>query len=113
MSRIFIASAASALMLLASSLGAAAQDADSAQLELGKQVFLETAEPQCAICHTLADAGSDAEIGPILDQLKPDAERTANAVRNGVGVMPAYGDTLSDEEIDAVAAYVAQASGAN
>lgn len=92
---------------------ALAQDAGAETLQLGKQVFLEAAEPQCAICHTLADAGSTAEIGPILDQLKPDAARTANAVRNGVGVMPAYADTLSDEQIVAVAAYVAQASGAN
>lgn len=113
MSRISISTIPALLLLAGSTVVSLAQEMDEATLELGKQVFSETAEPQCAICHTLADAGSTAEIGPILDQLKPDADRTRNAVRNGVGIMPAYGDTLSDEQIDAVAAYVAQASGAN
>jgi len=32
--------------------------------------------------------------------------RVVNAVTNGIGVMPAYEDQLSTEEIDAVAHYV-------
>jgi cytochrome c6 len=39
--------------------------------------------------------------------LKPDLERVRNAVINGIGVMPAFADTLKPAAIDAVAAYVA------
>jgi mono/diheme cytochrome c family protein len=51
------------------------------------------------------------EVGPILDDLKPDAERVKAAVVNGIGVMPAYEETLTQEQIDAVARYVATAVG--
>lgn len=84
--------------------------ADEAKLALGRQVFLERAEPKCGICHTLADAGSQGEIGPSLDEMKPDALRVKEAVVNGLGVMPAF-DNLSQEEIDAVAHYVSAAAG--
>jgi sulfite dehydrogenase len=92
-------------LMAAAPFGAAAQD-----LELGKAVFVERAQPSCGICHTLADAGTGGEIGPVLDQLKPDASRVKAAVTGGVGAMPAYADLLSAEEIDAVAQYVASAT---
>lgn len=79
--------------------------------ELGKQVFLEASQPPCAVCHRLADAKAVGEVGPILDDLKPDAERVKAAVVNGIGVMPAYEETLTQEQIDAVARYVATAVG--
>ena len=78
---------------------------------LGRQVFRE-AEPQCGICHTLADAGTTGEIGPNLDELKPTEEQVRLAVEDGVGVMPAYAETLSEEEIAAVAEYVANVGAA-
>lgn len=84
--------------------------ADEAGLKLGKQVFLGQAEPQCAVCHTLADAKSAGEVGPILDELKPDAERVKAAVANGIGIMPAY-EGLSKEQIEAVALYVSTVAG--
>lgn len=61
----------------------------------------------CATCHTLADAGAAGEIGPNLDVLKPTAAKVTDAVTNGVGVMPAYGETLSSAEISQLASYVA------
>jgi cytochrome c6 len=84
--------------------------ADQASLALGKKVFLELAEPSCALCHTLADAGSAGTVGPVLDTLKPNREQVVAAVTNGVGVMPPY-ETLTHEQIDALALYVSIASG--
>jgi mono/diheme cytochrome c family protein len=93
---------------LVSPLAASAQDEPSA--ELGKRIFIAEAQPPCGLCHALADAGTTGEIGPSLDELKPTEERVRAAVRDGVGVMPAY-ETLSEEEIAAVARYVATAVG--
>ena len=73
-------------------------------LELGKIVFLE--QGNCATCHTLADAKSNGNIGPNLNQIKPDIARVINTVTNGIGVMPPYKDLLSTQEIEAVAHYV-------
>jgi mono/diheme cytochrome c family protein len=79
--------------------------------ELGKQVFLETAEPPCATCHTLADAGATGDIGPSLDELRPSEERVEEVVRSGGDIMPAFGDVLTEEQIEAVAHYVATVAG--
>ena len=70
----------------------------------GKEVFLEAGN--CAACHTLSDAGSIAEIGPNLNQIRPQVQTILMSVRNGIGVMPAMEGILSDEEIEAVAHYV-------
>jgi mono/diheme cytochrome c family protein len=67
----------------------------------GKEVFLGVGN--CAACHTLSDAGSIGEIGPNLNQIRPQVQTILMSVRNGVGVMEGI---LSDEEIDAVAHYV-------
>ena len=48
----------------------------------------------------------------MLDELKPDAARVAKGLRNGLGQMPPYKDLLTDEQIEALALYVAKASGA-
>jgi mono/diheme cytochrome c family protein len=71
--------------------------------EMGKTIFLEQG---CAACHTLADAKSYGEMGPNLNQIKPDIARVINTVTNGIGVMPPYEGVLSTQEIKAVAHYV-------
>jgi cytochrome c6 len=78
---------------------------------LGKQLFTETAVPACALCHTLGAAGATGAVGPSLDELKPDASRVANALRDGVGSMPSYKALLSEAQILLLARYVARASG--
>ena len=70
----------------------------------GKEIFLEAGN--CATCHTLSDAGSNAMIGPNLNEIRPDVSRILMAVKNGIGVMPAMEGILSNEEIEAVAHYV-------
>ena len=74
----------------------------------GKEVFLEAGN--CAACHTLLDAGSIAEIGPNLNQIRPQVQTILMSVRNGIGVMPAMEGILTDEEIEAVAHYVSIAA---
>ena len=74
------------------------------EFELGKSIFL--GKGNCATCHTLADAKSNGQIGPNLNEIKPDIARVLSAVINGIGVMPAYQGTLSKDEIKAVAHYV-------
>jgi cytochrome c6 len=54
-------------------------------------------------------ADASGAIGPSLDELKPDAQRVSIAIRDGIGVMPAYA-TLSDEQIESIARYVEQFS---
>ena len=77
-------------------------------LEKGKKIFL--GEGNCATCHTLKNANSKGNIGPNLDEIKPDIVRVLTAVKNGIGVMPAYEGMLSDDEIKAVASYVAEST---
>ncbi len=77
-------------------------------LDLGKEVFLNTAN--CAACHTLADAESDGQIGPNLDDIKPEMTRVLNAVTMGIGVMPAYESMLTEKEIESVSYYVSEST---
>jgi mono/diheme cytochrome c family protein len=74
----------------------------------GKIIFLK--QGNCAACHTLLDAGSDGNIGPNLNEIRPDIMRVIATVTNGIGVMPAYQGELSPEEIEAVAHYVSVSS---
>lgn len=83
---------------------------DDAQYALGKKLFHNTV-PACAICHTLQDAGSEGAVGPVFDEIKPNAARVAKALRDGLGNMPSFKATLSDAEIAALARYVSKASG--
>lgn len=86
---------------------------DDEVFELGKRIFMSEAEPSCAICHTLSDADAAGEIGPNLDELKPTEDRVRLAVEGGVGAMPPYEESLTQEEIDAVSLYVARVTGAS
>ncbi|MGE8317488.1 MAG: c-type cytochrome [Comamonas sp.] len=87
----------------------AAHADEAAQIARGKQLFT-TATPACAVCHTLKDAGTEGTIGPVLDELQPDATRVARALRDGIGSMPSFKASLSAADIDALALYVSKAS---
>lgn len=75
----------------------------------GKEVFLGTAA--CGSCHTLADAGTSGSIGPSLDATSPSYDKVVERVTNGQGVMPSFSSTLSEEQIQDVAAYVSSVAG--
>ena len=55
--------------------------------------------------------GGHGTAAPNLGNVKPDAATAEEKVRFGGGGMPAFGATLSDNEITAVAAYVAATAG--
>ena len=77
----------------------------------------------CGACHTLADAGTTSETGPDLDQTL--ADKDAAYIEEGIvapdkeivegfqaGIMPKnYGDTLSDEELEALVKYLGEVAG--
>ncbi len=109
-SRLLRSLAMSALLLATGLCGTAASAADeAAQMALGKKLFTTTT-PACALCHTLKDAGSEGTIGPMLNELQPDAARVSKALHEGLGVMPSFQDTLTEEQIAALALYVSKAS---
>jgi mono/diheme cytochrome c family protein len=60
----------------------------------------------CGSCHTLAAAGASGSIGPNLDEAKPDFDLAVDRVTNGSGAMPSFGDSLDEQQIRDVAAYV-------
>jgi len=69
----------------------------------GEQVL---AAAGCGGCHTFEAAGSTGSVGPNLDDASPSYDLVVEQVTNGGGAMPAFGDELSDQEIQDVAAFV-------
>lgn len=69
----------------------------------------ETFATTCGGCHTLKAAGTNGQVGPNLDQLKPDAETVKDAIKRGPSVMPE--NLLKGAEADEVAQYVAENAG--
>ena len=75
----------------------------------------------CGSCHTFTPAGTDAQVGPSLDAIKPPGGKPLEQfVRASIlepdavvaagfqpGVMPkTFGQTLSDEQLDALVQYL-------
>ena len=75
----------------------------------GKAIF--TGVSGCYGCHTLADAGATGTIGPNLDERKPLYDRVVFRVTNGKTPMPAFSSSLSEQDIQNVAAYVSSVAG--
>ena len=83
----------------------------------GEGIF---ASAGCGGCHAFAPAGTDAQVGPSLDAIDSGAAPLEDYVREAIvdpnatvvsgyqpDVMPAtYGDTLSDEQLDALVQYL-------
>jgi len=86
----------------------------------GKAVF---ASARCGGCHTLADAGTSSQTGPVLDKalkgkdaafIKESIQNPSAEVAAGFqdGIMPkTYGDSLSPEELDALVEYLGKVAG--
>lgn len=75
----------------------------------GRDAFLIGTEPRCGDCHTLADAGTTSQIASNLDEVKPTYQQVLDALEEGPGAMPEYGD-VSGEVKTNIAAYVESAT---
>jgi mono/diheme cytochrome c family protein len=84
--------------------GGGAAEGDPAK---GKEVF---ASAGCGGCHTLEAAGSSGNVGPNLDEAKPDFDLVIERVTNGKGAMPSFKDQLSEDDMKNVAAFVVQST---
>ncbi|MEX0992640.1 MAG: DUF4383 domain-containing protein [Solirubrobacterales bacterium] len=89
----------------------ATNDHDSeSQIAKGQMLF---AEDGCRNCHTLGASGSLGTIGPNLNESKPSEKRVLEAIAKGglgTGAMPE--NLASGADAEAIAAYVADATGA-
>ncbi len=85
-----------------------AQPPSGGSAEAGKAVF---ASAGCAGCHTLAAAGAAGTVGPNFDETTPSFDLVVERVTNGKGGMPSFKDTLSEQQIQDVAAFVAESAG--
>ncbi len=108
-SSLFIKSrfAAPALTVLgALAAGFVVTQAKAGDPDLGRDLFEAWS---CSGCHTLADAGSKASIGPSLDG-NPNLtlDYVISRITNGGGAMPPFDGQLTEDEIAALAEYIIQ-----
>jgi cytochrome c553 len=75
--------------------------------EAGREIFVAN----CGSCHTLEDAGTSGTIGPNLDEVTLDHDAVVSQVTNGGGGMPPFQGTLSEQQIQDVAAFVVASEG--
>ena len=69
----------------------------------GKAVFDSAG---CAACHTLEAAGATGNVGPNLDQAKPEYALVIERVTKGKSPMPPFAGQLTEKQIQDVAAFV-------
>ena len=69
---------------------------------------------RCANCHTLQAANAIAQVGPNLDQIRPNKATVLNAIENGksAGNGQMAGGLYTGEDAEDVANFVAKAVGA-
>ena len=70
---------------------------------------------RCANCHTLQAANAIAEVGPNLDQIRPNKATVLNAIKNGksAGNGQMAGGLYTGEDAEDVANFVAKAVGSD
>lgn len=65
----------------------------------------------CGGCHTFEKAGTTGTAGPDLDETKTEFREAIEQIRKGGGGMPAFEGQLTDEQIQALATFVAGGPG--
>ena len=104
----------SALWLYRHDTAAAAAPAKSSPIPAGANATAGAAvfkSAGCGSCHTMKAAGAGGQIGPNLDEVRPDFETARAMVERGGGGMPPFGGQLTRQQIRDVAAYVAKNAG--
>lgn len=91
-------------------IGAASDPVPQGDPIAGRDAFLLGTDPACGDCHTLADAGTTATVGPNLDDVKPTFDEVVAAVQTGPGAMPEFKE-VGGTFLDNLAAYVSTAAG--
>ena len=85
----------------------------TASSELGAKVF----KANCAGCHikggNIVRRGKNLKSKALRRNKVDTQEAVASLVTNGKGIMSAYGDKLTDAEIEAVSSYVLQRAAEN
>jgi cytochrome c553 len=99
--------AATALLVAILPLAAGCGGSSGTSSSPGAKVF---ASAGCGGCHTLEAAGAKGQMGPDLDELKPDQSTVERQVRNGGNGMPSFRQKLSANQIDQVASFVSTAA---
>ena len=99
-----------AFLLVILPLAAGCGGSGGASSSAGGKVF---ASAGCGNCHTLKAAGAKGQIGPNLDELKPDASVVERQVRSGGNGMPSFRSRLSSKEIALVGEFVSSSSRAS
>jgi quinohemoprotein ethanol dehydrogenase len=85
----------------------AAPEKSSGGPKTGENVFATN----CSTCHTLAAAKATGQVGPNLDELKPNEQTVQTQVETGGDKMPSFKGTLSAAEIKSVAEFVSESAG--
>lgn len=67
----------------------------------------------CGSCHTLGAAGTNGNNGPVLTSSALTAAEVSKQVLSGGGGMPSFDGDLTDQQIKAVSAFVAENDGSN
>ena len=103
--------------------GGGGEDEGGEEVTDGEQLFTDAAEPTaCGSCHTLTEAGTTGTTGPNLDEVLPDL--SGEQIRQSIvdpeaeitegfspGLMPNYGESLSEAQVDGLVQYLEEVSG--
>lgn len=83
-------------------------------IERGREVYNEIAQPACAACHSFRDAGASSVIASDLDELQPSARVSAQSLIGG-GISghdrEDYEHELSNQDIADVVRYIERFAG--
>jgi mono/diheme cytochrome c family protein len=95
-----------AVSLLAACGGSSTTIADPTLLAAGSQDAAQLYERACAACHGSLGEGGSSGVS-LQETTAAERQMIIDAIRHGVGAMPASSGGMSDEQIQALADYVA------
>jgi cytochrome c553 len=102
--------ATAAILLVFIPFAAGCGGSGKGQSSAGATIF---ASAGCGSCHTLKAANAKGQVGPNLDELKPDQTTVERQVRTGGNGMPSFKDKLSGSQIALVARFVSDSARAS